>query len=115
MRIVPALLTLGALAACASSHGSEAHWGAFADCAAAYRVNAAIADPTRAASMTAMVSETADDYERAARARYVEANRTTADQAQRDVAARVAAKMRAFTGKPREEVEKFIDACPQPD
>jgi hypothetical protein len=113
MKITLALLMIAALAACAAPRAHDPRWMAFADCAGAYRVNAAIADPSRPASMTAMVSESADDYEKAARDRYVLEPHTTAEQAQRDVAARVSAKVKAFSGKPRGEVEKFIDTCPQ--
>jgi hypothetical protein len=109
MRIAVPLVLFALLAACATPGGRKPDWTAFADCAGAYRANAAIADPSRPASMTAMVSEVADDYEKAARARHGGDPETAA----RDVSARSAAKTRTFAGRPREAAEQFIEACPQ--
>lgn len=103
--LVAALVLILATPALAAPKAAK--WQAFADCAAAYRANAAIKDPERAASMTAMISETADDYRKAA----VKAHRGR--DAQRAVAERIALKTATFAQQSRAEVERFIDACPQ--
>jgi hypothetical protein len=80
----------------------------YADCAAAYLANARIADPDRPASMIAQVSDVANDYEAAARARY-----RPAKGARHAVHARIERQTKVFAGRPREAVERVIDACPQ--
>jgi hypothetical protein len=93
--------------ACARS-APPARWMVLADCAAAYRANAKIVDPERAASMTAQISETGDDYAKAALKAY-----PAAGKAKAAVEARVSRRMAAFARQPRTDVERFIDACPQ--
>jgi hypothetical protein len=83
-------------------------WTVYADCAAAYQANARIADPDRPASMTAQVSDVANDYAAAARTRY-----RPAREARRAVQARIERQTKLFAGQPRETVEHIIDACPQ--
>lgn len=101
------------LAACAG--GPKADWRGFADCAAAYKANAAFAEPDRAASMTAMVSEVADAYEASA----VDKIRSLSDMSQEaalsTVRSQVNLKLQEFSGRSREQVERFIESCPQPD
>jgi len=84
-------------------------WTAFADCAAAYQANARLSDPDRPASMTAMVSDVANDYAKAA----AQASRRQGGASVAKVKQRIARQTAAFAGRPREEVERFIDACPQ--
>lgn len=100
-KLSKAVLLALVLSACAT--GSTG-WKPFAACAAAYRVNAELADPGRAASMTAMISEVADDYLKAAKTRHANAT---------EVEAFVAERAAAFRARSREQVEKFIEACPQ--
>jgi hypothetical protein len=105
-----AALTLGGCAM--GPPQPAAKWQAFADCGAAYQVNAAISDPGRTASMKAMISDTAKDYEAAAASRYRQDGHADAAAA---VRARMADTAKMFRRQSRETVEKFIDACPQTD
>jgi hypothetical protein len=93
---------------------SRPDWTRLADCAAAYQANAHLADPDRAASMTATVSETADDYAKAATERYRQQAKATEGGASAAVCGRVEGRAAAFGRQPRTEVEHFIDGCPQP-
>lgn len=104
-----AALAAAAPAAAAPSPG----WTVYADCAAAYRVNARLADPDRPAAMTAQVSEVAADYAAAAEARYAKRFRAARPAAARAVAARIERRAAGLAGQPREAVERIIDACPQ--
>lgn len=90
-------------------------WRTLADCAAYYQVNARIADPDRPATMSAMVDETAQEYVAAAMARHRRATHGSADAARTAVEARVKATAIGVAPKPRTQVEKLIEACPQPD
>ena len=94
---------------------AKPRWTAFADCAAAYRVNADLADPSRAATMKAMVSEEAGDYRTAALAHYRQKNPTGSTGAEQAVDGRIIASASAYARKSREQVEHVIDACPQTD
>src|SRR5207342_3477402 len=84
-------------------------WRVYADCAAAYLANARIADPTRPASMTAQVSDVAEDYAKAARERYHRQREVSRKAAARQADAEIEARAGAFAGKPREVVERTID------
>lgn len=90
-------------------------WRALADCAAAYSANAKIADPDRAPSMKASISELADDYAAAAVQRRRRQDRVSEPVAAGAVRERMATREAAFAAQPRADVERFIDACPQPD
>jgi len=90
-------------------------WSAYADCAAAYQVNATLADPGRSASMTAQVSDVAQDYSAAAAKQRQGRSGGSLAAARRIVKARVAARSKALATLPREAVERIIDACPQVD
>lgn len=105
-----------ALAACAAPiPARDNRWAVLADCAGAYQANVTLSDPTRSAQMKAMVSEDADLYRKAAEDRYVLEPNTTAEQAKRAVAARMAAKAAALGNSSPDDVVKVIDACPQVD
>ena len=97
------------LAASLAAGGAAAapRWTVLADCAAAYRANARLADPDRPAAMTAQISEVAEDYAAAARKAHA------GKDAKRDVAARIEAQAHRDAALPREAVERIIDACPQ--
>jgi len=88
-------------------------WRTLAACAAAYRANAKVADPDRPASMTAQVSEVADDYEKAAAEAYRRAAGVRPAEARGKAAAYAARRAITFARQPRRRVEAFIDACPQ--
>lgn len=94
---------------------TPARWTTLADCAAAYQANARLADPDRPASMTAQISDVASDYAKAAAHAYRQQAGGTASQSKHAVDARIASKTSTFGARPREEVERFIDACPQTD
>jgi hypothetical protein len=79
-------------------------WQAFADCAAAYQVNAAVKDPSRSATMSGDMAQTGADYLKAAVQR---------SKDQTAVKARIKAQTPRFTAMSREKLDKFIDACPQ--
>jgi hypothetical protein len=83
-------------------------WSVYADCAAAYLANARVPDPDRPAAMIAQVSDVANDYAAAARARYRPTKRASAA-----VQARIHRRTTIYAGQPREAVERVIDACPQ--
>ena len=88
-------------------------WTAYADCAAAYLANARVADANRPAAMIAQVSDVANDYEAAARARYRRQLKASPAAAAGAVHARIVGQTRIFELQPREAVERIIDACPQ--
>jgi hypothetical protein len=92
----------------ARGSGKAPGWTVYADCAAAYLANARIADPDRPAAMTAQVSDVSRDYEAAAVARYRPAKGSGTA-----VRARIERQAKALAARPREAVEKVIDACPQ--
>jgi hypothetical protein len=93
----------------------RADWTKLAQCAAAYQANAHIADPERPASMTAMISEVGDDYRKAAIERRRQQKGGSAASSAKAVRTYVAEKSAEFGQQPRAAVERFIDACPQPD
>jgi hypothetical protein len=79
-------------------------WETFADCAAAYQVNAAVKDPSRSATMSGDMAQTGADYLKAALQRRKDESA---------VRARVKAQTPRFAAMSREKLDKFIDACPQ--
>jgi hypothetical protein len=105
--IAAALLASGAPAE------APADWRALAACAAAYRANAAIADPERPAAMSAQVSEVGDDYARAAIKAFRARGVASTAAARRAVEAYAAKRRQAFAGQSREAIDRFIEACPQ--
>ena len=115
-KLLPALTVFLAFA-CGAQAAAPAKpgWKAFADCAAAYRANSRIADPGRTATMTADISEQADDYGAAA----VKRHRGGKQGPDRQGAVAVADYLRKQTvimsGKRRADIERIIDACPQID
>lgn len=106
-------MILAALLAAATS-AARPDWQVLARCAAAYEVNAQVADPDRPSSMKAMVSDVANDYRRAAETRYRRTAKASTVSAQRAVSDEVKRVANTFWPKPRTEVEAVIDACPQP-
>lgn len=98
--------------------GPPPKWRALADCAAAYRANSRIPDPNRAGSMAAMISDQADDYQKAAQKAYGHdpaAAKQGGSYAKTFVSTYVERRSAAFSKRPRADIEHFIDACPQPD
>jgi len=112
-----ALSILALLIAAAGPAGAApaAGWTVYADCAAAYQVNARLADPDRPAAMTQQISEVAGDYAAAARTRYAHGARAAKAAVAKAVAARIEREAARLSGQPREGVERIIDACPQLD
>jgi hypothetical protein len=111
------LVAVGLLAAAPGLGAAAANpaWTAYADCAGAYVANARVADPDRPATMTGQMSDVAQDYAKAARARYRHERKAGASAAQSAVSARIESTARRLSAQPREAAEKLIDACPQPD
>jgi hypothetical protein len=97
----------------AIGRGPAPGWSVYADCAAAYLANARLADPDRPASMTAQVSDVADDYAAAAAARYRTRHGGSVAAARRAIQARVDRQTAQFGAQTRAAVERVIDACPQ--
>jgi hypothetical protein len=115
VRVVVLAILVSAAPAWVAAGPVPVKWQAFADCAAAYQANARIVDPSRPASMTAMISDTAKDYEAAALDRYRQYSKIPADAAVKAVRDYIAKRTQGFGRQPRAAVEKFIDACPQTD
>jgi hypothetical protein len=111
MRLAPFLLAM-ALPALVQAAPQPA-WTVFADCAGAYVANARVADPDRPATMVGQMSDVAEDYAKAARARYRQALKAGDATARKAVAARIEATATRLSAQPREAAEKVIDACPQ--
>ena len=86
-------------------------WRALADCAAAYRANAAIRDPDRPSSMTTMITDQAGDYVKAAEKAY--RGKGGHAGAKAAIEAQVATRAPSFGKMSRSELDKFIDTCPQ--
>jgi hypothetical protein len=90
-----------------------ATWQAFADCAAAYQVNAQLKNPDRPASMTASISEQSNDYRTAALATYRAKAKQADAPAERTISTRIARQAPALARLSRDKLEHRIDACPQ--
>lgn len=108
------LIAVIAFAASGPAAARAPDWRVYADCAAAYLANARLADPGRPAAMTAQVSDVAEDYAKAARERYHRQREVSRKAAARQTDAQIEARARAMAKRPREAVERIIDACPQP-
>ena len=93
-------------------------WHAYADCAAGYRANwqDRLQDPSRTPQMRDMIGAQADDYEAAAVRRYRQEARSGESHAKEAVAAYIARNLDRFVAMDkREELNDFLDKCPQPD
>lgn len=88
-------------------------WMVMADCAAAYKANAAIKDPTRPSHMKNMIASQANDYVKAAVNAYRAQAKGSEGQARQSVTAYVAKATANLSHKPRSENEHMIEACPQ--
>ena len=117
--VVAALAAAGASAAAPSSTAPRAAtkppgWAKFADCAAYYRINARIVDPSRPAAMAAQMGEVGGDYARAAELRYAQQKKAPPAAARHAIDARIAAGIERFGARPpRKALERLIDKCPQ--
>jgi hypothetical protein len=115
----PYLLLVG-LSACAAGADADTApapapgWRILARCAAAYRANSEIADPARPKAMKMMIADTAEDYKTAAEAAYQRTIKAPAERGRKVVGDYVAKQTLEFSKQPRETIERFIDACPQP-
>jgi len=117
--IWPCLLScaLGAFppgAAADSTPAPAPGWRVLARCAAAYRANSKIVDPARPKAMKMMIADTAQDYQTAAEIAYQRTVKTPAERGRKVVGDYVAQQTLEFSKRPRESIERFIDACPQP-
>lgn len=113
MRHTPWILA-AALALAAGGPTADAakpvRWIKLADCSAFYRVDARVAPPDGSAARS---SQAADNYARAAVARFGEQRKATPVVAQHAVDARIKAGLERFAGKPpRAPVLKLIGKCP---
>jgi hypothetical protein len=109
--LIAGLLALGPPAAAADA--AAVRWTVWADCAAAYQANARLSDPDRAAAMATQVSDVASDYVKAAARAYRRQAGPGGAQSARPVTERIARRTARFISRPRTEVERVIDACPQ--
>jgi hypothetical protein len=103
------------LAPAAAQAAPRAPWTALANCAGAYKANSHVADADRPASMVGQMSDTAEDYARAARTAFRRETKASAAKARAAVAGRIETSAARLAKQPREAAEKVIDACPQPD
>jgi hypothetical protein len=97
---------------------SAVDWHAYADCAAGYRANwqDRLTDPTRPPSMRDMIRGQADDYQAAAVRHYRQETGAEEQPAQDTVAAYVDASLERFIAMDKkDELNDFLDRCPQPD
>jgi hypothetical protein len=119
LRFAVAAAMMGASGLAASNvplhAASQPKWTALADCAAAYEANAKLADPDRPASMTAMISDVANDYAQAATKAYNQQAGKSGSGSVDLIKVHIAKQTTIFSKQPREKVEKVIDACPQID
>jgi len=104
---------LALLATPAVATAAPADWKALADCAAAYRANAGIKDPSRAPSMREQISDEADSYLKAALSPYRAATKEPEVKARGALKAYVARRTPDFARQKRDAIDHFIDACPQ--
>jgi hypothetical protein len=108
MAVVPALLA-------AQGAGD---WHAYADCAAGYRANwqDRLTDPSRPAAMRDMIRGQADDYQAAAVRHYRRETGAEERPAQEAIAAYVGRSVERFIAMDKkDELNDFLDRCPQPD
>ena len=108
------LIGLVVLAASGPAAAKAPDWRIYADCSAAYSVNADIKDPDRTPSMTTQVTELSNEYADAALMRYRQQGQAAPRAAIAAVRARVRSRTRHYAGQTRGAVERVIDACPQP-
>ena len=93
-------------------------WEAFADCAAGYQANikSRQSDPARTSAMRNMIQEQADDYLRAAVRAYVQSHHATEEAATKAVNTRIDGATDRFVAMDKAgELDRFLEACPQPD
>lgn len=93
-------------------------WHAYADCAAGYRANwqDRLTDPSRSPSMRDMIRGQADDYQAAAVRYYAQDTGAEKQTAQEAVAAYVDENLERFIAlDKKDELNDFLDRCPQPD
>jgi len=61
-----------------------------------------------------MIADTAQDYQTAAQAAYQRTAKVSAERGRKVVGDFVVRQTLEFSKQPREAIERFIDACPQP-
>ncbi len=93
-------------------------WSDYADCAAAYRANwqDRLTDPSRKPEMRDMIRQQSDDYRAAAVRRYRQDTGASQLHAEEAVKAYIAKHLARFVSMDnRDELNDFLDKCPQPD
>lgn len=114
------LLALSAAAPSAAEPNSPPaaaqQWQTYANCAAGYRANwqDRLTDPNRTHDMSNMIYEQSDDYEKAAVGFYRSGQSTSSDDASRNVAGYVGAKVGDYLAMDAAgTLEAYLDSCPQ--
>jgi len=87
-------------------------WTTYADCAAGYRANSQIADPSSPSSMVAMVADQSNDYAKAAIKSYRAQANVSDGEAKAAVKAYISAQTPALAGRTRDKLDAFLDTCP---
>jgi hypothetical protein len=113
MKPWPVLFALAALPGCSTTPAQPA-WQGYIDCAAAYQANSQITDPSRPPTMVRDMADVAADYAKAAEAAYLREAQVSADAAHNVVEIQVADRTAIFASRPRAQIERFIEGCPQP-
>jgi len=91
-----------------------ASWQTLARCAAAYRANAQIPDPSRPQGMKMQMTDVSKDYETAAEAAFQRTHNASASRSHDAVFAYVTKSTETFAKRSRAPIERFMDSCPQP-
>lgn len=118
LRLAFAAIVVAAAAASRLTAATSDSWQAYADCAAGYRANwqDRLSDPTRTPQMRDMIRSQADDYLAAAVRRYQGKTGVGQQQAERTVQSYVEKNLDRFIAMDKkDELNDFLDKCPQPD
>jgi hypothetical protein len=108
------LIGLTLAAARGQADTKPASWQTLARCAAAYRANAQILDPSRPHGMKMQMMDVAKDYETAAEAAFQRTRNVPASRSHDAIFAYVTKRTEAFAKQSRTQIEHFMDSCPQP-
>jgi hypothetical protein len=108
------VIGLSLAAARGQADTKPASWQTLARCAAAYRANAQIPDPSRPHGMKMQMSDVSKDYEAAAEAAFQRTRNVSASRSHDAVFAYVTKRTEAFAKQSRTQIEHFMDSCPQP-
>ena len=118
LRLSCTLVATALLAPVTPTAAGTVPWRAYADCAAGYRANwqDRLQDPSRTSQMRDMIRSQADDYEAAAARHYRQETHATVSQAKAAVQGYIEKNLDRFIAMDkRDELNDFLDMCPQPD